>query len=114
WAIAWYSDRSSLWLPKDRLQLEQIQALVGQKDAKVAGILLSPYSAKADSTINDALRNQYSEWSEHLYLAVQSWQSDNQATLNQNFPFREVVPLYGTIGISGRLLMEMILFTDAV
>lgn len=112
WATAWYADRASLWLPKDRNQFAEIQTLATSLNQPLSGILFSPYSSQATQSINEALQNEYSDWSDHTYLASQIWHQNTQPQLSSKFPFREVTPLFGTYGRGGRVLLEMLLFTD--
>ncbi len=44
WAVAWYADRMSVWLPQDLEQIEEIEAIAGKQQTPVSGILISPYS----------------------------------------------------------------------
>ena len=44
WAVAWYADRTSIWLPTDVEALEILEGMAEDHDTPVAGILISPYS----------------------------------------------------------------------
>jgi len=44
WAVAWYADRMSVWLPENLEQIEEIEALAANQQTPVSGILISPYS----------------------------------------------------------------------
>lgn len=44
WAVAWYADRISIWLPRRISEFEDLQALVQEQKLNPAGILVSPAS----------------------------------------------------------------------
>ena len=44
WAVAWYADRMSVWLPKNLKQIEYIEELASNQQKPVKGIVISPYS----------------------------------------------------------------------
>ena len=60
WAIAWYADRRSLWLPetiKTFTELNDYQALGGP----VNGLYLTPVSG-SQNTVGDVLKGEYRDW----------------------------------------------------
>lgn len=44
WAVAWYADRMSVWIPPSRTDFSAIESLAADLDTPVAGILISPSS----------------------------------------------------------------------
>ncbi len=44
WAVAWYADRTSIWLPPKREGFEQLENFAAEQQTPVAGILISPSS----------------------------------------------------------------------
>ena len=44
WAVAWYADRVSIWLPSSRLDFEKLENNAADLETPVAGILISPSS----------------------------------------------------------------------
>ncbi len=42
WAVAWYADRTAIWIPSGMKQLGQIDAMAKQSSAKIVGIYLTP------------------------------------------------------------------------
>jgi len=44
WAVAWYADRMSVWLPTDLEEIEKIEETASTQHTPVSGILISPYS----------------------------------------------------------------------
>lgn len=48
WAVAWYADRISVWLPPTRTDFAEIESAAADLETPVAGILISPSSHGAD------------------------------------------------------------------
>ena len=44
WAVAWYADRMSIWLPPTRKGFERLENVAADSQTPVAGILISPVS----------------------------------------------------------------------
>ncbi len=44
WAVAWYADRISVWLPPSRIDFAEIESMAADLYTPVAGILISPSS----------------------------------------------------------------------
>jgi len=44
WAVAWYADRMSIWLPPSRLDFADLESAASNLETPVAGILISPSS----------------------------------------------------------------------
>jgi hypothetical protein len=44
WAVAWYADRMSVWLPKTLKQIEEIEEIASNQQTPIQGIVISPYS----------------------------------------------------------------------
>ncbi|MEI7908020.1 MAG: glycosyltransferase family 39 protein [Verrucomicrobiota bacterium] len=44
WAVAWYADRISIWLPPDRAGFEKLDNIATDLDTAAAGILITPSS----------------------------------------------------------------------
>jgi hypothetical protein len=44
WAVAWYGNRTAIWLPKDRGQLEQLRTVGKERGQPITGMLLSRYT----------------------------------------------------------------------
>ncbi|MEI6605347.1 MAG: hypothetical protein WCP35_08560 [Verrucomicrobiota bacterium] len=44
WAVAWYADRTSIWLPPDRVGFEKLDNIATDLDTTAAGILITPSS----------------------------------------------------------------------
>ena len=48
WAVAWYADRRSIWLPKKVSEFEYLEKLVEDQKLTSAGILMTPSSFKGN------------------------------------------------------------------
>lgn len=44
WAVAWYADRISIWLPPTTTEFTTLESIAAELDTPVAGILISPSS----------------------------------------------------------------------
>lgn len=81
WAVAWYADRTSLWLPmtlKDFTTLNDYDQLKGQ----VVGLYLTPISAN-QPFLYGVVKGEYREWSPYIMRKVES----------RELPFKAVTPL---------------------
>ncbi|MBK1835596.1 ArnT family glycosyltransferase [Roseibacillus ishigakijimensis] len=45
WAVAWYADRRSVWLPIKMSHLEEIEDMAEEEETPVTGVLISPLSS---------------------------------------------------------------------
>ncbi|MGB2402618.1 MAG: hypothetical protein ACPIA7_04335 [Akkermansiaceae bacterium] len=54
WAVAWYADRISVWLPQNLEQIERIEALAIEQHTPVSSILITPYSFNGASIMSIA------------------------------------------------------------
>ncbi len=64
WAVAWYADRRSLWLPltlKDFLDLNDYGRLNGQ----IVGLYLTPMTGNR-AFVADIMKGEYKEWSQFI------------------------------------------------
>jgi hypothetical protein len=68
WAVAWYADRTSIWLPTDLESFEVLEGMAEDHDTPVAGILLSPYSHGVRP-----LFESYTEYSHFAPLVLDGW-----------------------------------------
>jgi len=51
WAVAWYADRISIWLPSDRAGFEKLDNIATDLDTAAAGILITPSSYGANNML---------------------------------------------------------------
>ena len=81
WAVAWYADRKSLWIPmtlKDFTTLTDYDQLKGQ----VVGLYLTPISANT-SFLYSVMKGEYAEWAPYVVRKVES----------RDLPFKAVTAL---------------------
>ncbi|EDY19109.1 hypothetical protein CfE428DRAFT_3286 [Chthoniobacter flavus Ellin428] len=81
WAVAWYADRQSLWLPMtvhDFLDLNDYNQLQG----RIVGLYLTPVTGDK-AFISDIMRGEYKEWSAFITRSVNT----------KDFPLKAVTPM---------------------
>ena len=54
WAVAWYADRTCVWLPQNLDQIQKIESLAIEQHTPVSGILITPYSFNSESIMSIA------------------------------------------------------------
>jgi hypothetical protein len=70
WAVAWYADRKSLWLPhtvKDFLDLNDY----GRLDGRIVGLYLTPITGNK-AFVSEIMKGEYKEWSQFITRNVNS------------------------------------------
>ena len=50
WAVAWYADRMSIWIPPSRTEFAKIESIAADLETPIAGILISPSSHGSGNT----------------------------------------------------------------
>jgi hypothetical protein len=68
WAVAWYADRRSLWLPfevKDLIDLSDYQRLGGP----VSALFFTPISG-TQNTVGDLVSGEYQHWARYILRSV--------------------------------------------
>ncbi|MAT31327.1 MAG: hypothetical protein CMP29_06035, partial [Roseibacillus sp.] len=70
WAVAWYADRTALWLPNRLSVFKELEALSATQDSPFAGLLISPYSHS--TRVLPGVYNEYEEWAP---LVLDGWAS---------------------------------------
>jgi hypothetical protein len=81
WAVAWYADRESLWLPmsvRDWLDLNDYNQLKG----RIVGLYLTPITGNR-SFISEVMKGEYKEWAPFIMRNVNT----------KEFPLKAVTPL---------------------
>lgn len=81
WAVAWYADRKSIWLPmkiQSFLEYTDYQRLGG----RIAGIYLTPVTGNR-ALISDIVKGDYKEWAPFILRNVNI----------KDFPMRSVTPM---------------------
>jgi len=68
WAVAWYADRRSLWLPfmpEDLVDISDYQKLGGP----IAGLFLTPISG-TQNTLGDLVNGEYRHWTGYIVRTI--------------------------------------------
>ncbi len=81
WAVAWYADRKSLWLPmsiRDFISLNDYNQLKGQ----IVGLYLTPITGNR-SFISEIVKGEYKDWAPFITRNVNT----------KDFPLKAVTPL---------------------
>jgi hypothetical protein len=81
WAVAWYADRKSLWLPmslQDFIDLNDYERLGG----RIVGLYLTPYTGNR-SLVSDIVKGEYKEWAPFILRSVNA----------KDFPLRAATAL---------------------
>lgn len=84
WALAWYADRKSLWLPisvQDFIDLNDYNLLNGH----IVGLYLTPVSGNR-SFVGDIIMGDYKEWAVFITRQI-------VGPALRDFPLREVTPM---------------------
>lgn len=111
WAVAWYADRAAVWLPMDRNQFNEMRALAEERNAVVAGFLMTPESLRADRA-SDVFGGEYREWAWPAFHGVAA-AFGMDILAQSDFPYREFIPLAGQPGnVPGRFVAEMTFLSD--
>lgn len=90
WAVAWYADRASVWLPKDQEQYRRLDDYVESVGRKFAGIFISPISVNG-KMVTEVSRGPYAAWRE-VIMNGEAIDMDRRL-LPEDFPFQEVMTL---------------------
>ncbi len=61
WAVAWYADRMSMWLPSTQDQFEDLGTYGKQRGTPFAGVFLTPMTTNARLG-TQIMRGEYGEW----------------------------------------------------
>ena len=96
WAVAWYADRMSVWLPKNIEQIEQVEKLAADQQKPIQGIVISPYSFNNGKILSTgAPGTAYGELFPLVYNAFSRIGSgQNRSFLAVNPEFRPLLQRY--------------------
>jgi hypothetical protein len=68
WAVAWYTDRSAVWLPRDKQQLQTMMEYAAKRNQPITGILLSPYILSTPPSELISPQQPNYDWREYILL----------------------------------------------
>lgn len=111
WFTAWYTDKASIWLPVRRADLPPLQSAVEQTGRRIAGVVVTPYSARAEY-LGQLFEGPWGEWPDvilrGLLLAF-----EREMRTWPDFPYTVAVPLVGfSTGEAEGLGLLMAFYTD--
>lgn len=86
WAVAWYGNRTSIWLPKNREQFRQLEDYVESMGRQFAGLYLSPIAIDGHM-VSEVSRGAYADWREVIMNGEA--EDMNRKLLPEDFPFQE-------------------------
>ncbi len=106
WAVAWYADRMSVWLPKNLEDIEKIEKIADKQQTPVSGLLISPYSFNSGPILSvgspkgsygELFPLVYSSWSR--FINIQSFIKIHPKfkPLAQRYPHEQPLFSYGYI-----------------
>ena len=72
WAVAWYADRMSVWLPQDLDQIKDIEEVSKTQQTPVSAILITPYSYNSDK-IMSSVGNRNAPYRKLYPLVMGAW-----------------------------------------
>lgn len=111
WAVSWYGQRSSFWLPKDQGQLNTLMTLGKDKGTPISAILLSPQLLWSRLSEASQPRSEFFAWRQYVmfYPAMGLAKNDQESTALQGMLSSEL-PMknyYDVGGPFGRLYLFM-------
>lgn len=113
WFTAWYADVTSVWMPSRRPDLALIREAAETAGHPVAGVVVTPVSAKAESMVY-LLNGPWSDWTD-MVLRGPMMAFDREMRTWPDFPFPVAVPLVGfSVGEAEGLGLLMAFYTDRV
>ena len=68
WAVAWYADEISLWLPKTKKGFEKLEDIGSSLGTPFAGFLITPSSA--DAGYIGTVRSQFGEFNSMIFNGI--------------------------------------------
>jgi hypothetical protein len=110
WAVAWYADRRSIWLPVNVGQFNEMREQLREHGESAAGIVLTPLSASGEAP-GDIFRGPYSEWTAQVFRGYGIGLGVDTMSTLPDFPYREFYPLVGQ-PFGDRFIAEMVFFAD--
>ena len=106
WAVAWYADTLSLWLPKTKKGFDKLEDRGASLGTPFAGFLISPSSTEA-GTIG-VVRSQFNEFNSLIFngviseITAQPGSSDGTSILRADPKLADIFKRYNTpTGLSG-------------
>jgi hypothetical protein len=109
--VAWYADVPCVALPVQRADFETMRATAAGRDAKLAGIVMTPVSAACDR-LTDIFTGPWGEWRD-LIIRGPMHAFDKDFSPEPAFPYRIVNPLIAvTVGSKESLSLPMVFYSE--
>lgn len=113
WFVAWYADTPAVWLPNKRSDFTLIQAKLETREAKAAGVVVTPVSARVNY-LGDAFNGSYREWPDLIFRGPMI-AFDKEFLPRPDFPYNIAIPLLAVpVGEKESLSLLMTFYTDKV
>jgi len=114
WAVAWYADRTSIWLPKSMAEFNSIENTASNFGNPVEGVLMTPYSYGQDNVTT--MSANYQDFFPLVYAFWTGVATDSYFTYPPKQSFSKFrsdysTPLYLVKSPSNYLLASMVYFS---
>lgn len=109
WAVAWYADRPSAWIPQQKKQFAEMRQKAEEKNVSIAGFLFTPESLHADRPA-EAFTGEYQEWAAETFRGL-AFGFGVDILARSDFPYREFLPL-SRQPVGDHILVEMMFMSD--
>jgi hypothetical protein len=111
WFVAWYADVPAVWLPNKRSEFALLKARIEAKQARVAGVVMTPISARVNY-LSDALTGPYKEWPDLIFRGPMM-AFDREFPAREDFPYNVPLPLLAVpVGDKESLSVLMTFYSD--
>ncbi len=114
WAIAWYADRTAVWMPVARKQFETMRAKTEANGEKVAGFVITPVSSKVER-LTEVFDGTYREWADIIYRGPMLAFPQTEVRPSAPFEYNAVLPLMAVpLPETGGLNIMLCYYADRV
>ncbi|MEM7385018.1 MAG: hypothetical protein AAF514_08750 [Verrucomicrobiota bacterium] len=108
WAVAWYADRTSVWLPRNYEQFDKIKTYADKQHSQIVGLFLTPVSMD-QKMVSEISNGNYGPWKNWIMALegekmIDSPIGESIELVPQDFPFPDRIGMFGdqTIFFSDR------------
>ena len=113
WALAWYADRTTVWMPVARNQFALMKSKADSHGAQIAGFVITPISAKVER-LTDIFEGPYREWADLVYRGPMIAFQQEVRSLSE-FPYNSIYPLVAApLPETGGLNVMMVFYADRI
>jgi hypothetical protein len=91
WAVAWYADRPSVWIPQEQAQFVEMRKVAEAQKADIAGFLFTPESLQVAHP-SEIFTGEYRDWAALAFRGV-GYGFGVDLGSRSDFPYREVLPM---------------------